>query len=385
MNRRTFFYTSSGVLMGQMLSGCSLIQHRQPLTIQLLQSSLPPQVIKTFQNQSRTANEPVSLKISLSPTPDDLYELLEHWADPNHKASPFPFQLPWMRQSQPTQLSSLGQYWLSSAIAKQLIQPLPVENLKQWRSLPDAWQALVQRDENGEKSPKGKVWAAPYRWGGTVIAYRRDKFAKLGWTPKDWPDLWRPEIQGYLSLPDHPQEVIGLALKALGHPYDTPDLTAISALPEQLQRLNQQTRVYSSNAYIQPLLLGDTWVAVGSSSDFILAMQQEAGDIELVVPSSGTALWADLWVQPKLAKPAAALESWLDYCWQPETIQQIAHFSRGGSWLKTPPLNPLLGETALWIDPIVLERSQFLQPLSAALAAQYTTLWKTMRSAPIST
>lgn len=367
--------------MGQMLSGCSLLQHRPSLRLQLLQSSLPPQVIKTFQNQTIPASNPVNLKISLSPTPADLYELLERWGDPADQASSSGWQWPWMRPSQPTHICSLGQYWLSSAIANQLIQPLPVENLKQWRSLPDAWQAMVKRDQNGEKSPNGKVWGAPYRWGGTVIAYRRDKFAELGWTPKDWSDLWRPEVRGYLSLPDHPQEVIGLALKSLGHRYDTPDIAAIAKLPRHLEQLHQQTRFYSSNAYLQPLLLGDTWVAVGSSADFILAMQQEAAtEIELVVPSSGTALWADLWVQPKLAPATPALGAWIEYCWQPETIQQIAHLSRGGSWLKTPPLNPILGQTALWIDPIILERSEFLQPVPAALAAQYQKLWQSMRS-----
>ena len=39
--------------------------------------------------------------------------------------------------------------------------------------LPPRWKALVLRDSDGMVSRKGQVWACPYRWGCTLIAYRK--------------------------------------------------------------------------------------------------------------------------------------------------------------------------------------------------------------------
>lgn len=41
------------------------------------------------------------------------------------------------------------------------------------KRLPARWRALVTRDSSGMLSKKGQVWACPYRWGCTLIAYRK--------------------------------------------------------------------------------------------------------------------------------------------------------------------------------------------------------------------
>jgi len=65
-----------------------------------------------------------------------------------------------------------------------LIQPLDPAKLQQWllcQSLARTGKAQSQ----GHLDPQGKVWAAPIA-GVTVIAYNRDKFKSLDWTPSDW-------------------------------------------------------------------------------------------------------------------------------------------------------------------------------------------------------
>ena len=99
-----------------------------------------------------------------------------------------------------------------------------------------------------------------------------------------------------ISLPDSAREVIGLTLKKLGKSYNTQQLDRVPNLKKELASLHQQVKLYSSDAYLQPLILGDTWLAVGSSGD-LLPLLQTQKDIALVVPVSGTALWTDLWVE----------------------------------------------------------------------------------------
>lgn len=44
-------------------------------------------------------------------------------------------------------------------------------------------QIYLRRNSNGDTDPDGKVWAAPYRWGTMVIAYKKSKFKELNLDP----------------------------------------------------------------------------------------------------------------------------------------------------------------------------------------------------------
>lgn len=39
-------------------------------------------------------------------------------------------------------------------------------------------QVYLSRNSEGNIDPDGKIWAAPYRWGCMVIAYKKSKFRK---------------------------------------------------------------------------------------------------------------------------------------------------------------------------------------------------------------
>lgn len=39
-------------------------------------------------------------------------------------------------------------------------------------------QVYLRRNCEGEMDPKGDIWAAPYRWGCIVIAYKTNSFQK---------------------------------------------------------------------------------------------------------------------------------------------------------------------------------------------------------------
>lgn len=62
---------------------------------------------------------------------------------------------------------------------------------------------------------------------------------------------------------------------------------------------------------------------VGSSTD-LLPLAERSYSMDLLVPTSGALLWADVWVVPAGAKgghlqtgPSPILPSWLEFCTQP--------------------------------------------------------------------
>ena len=389
--------TGAGVLaLAQLTSGCRSGKQAD-LNVQLLKDSIPAQLVGEFR---RGLEQPVTLKFDPEKQLKELFSRLQIWKQQGEKKnpqpSPLPFSLPFMGDKTPAiaDLVTLGDYWLEQAIQQELIQPLEIEQLDGWKQLPPRWQELVRRDRQGQLNKSGSVWAAPYRWGTTVIAYNRDKFKELGWKPPtDWSDLWRPELRGRISLLDQPREVIGLTLKKLGSSYNMTNLNQVKNLKEELRALHQQVKFYSSDYYLQPLIVEDTWLAVGWSTDILPAMVSDR-QIEAVIPLSGTALWADLWVKPaslaeqsnggKTVDRQSLMELWIDFCWQTKPASQISRFSHAASpiitTVKAADLPEDVRENPLLLPSrSVLDKSEFLKPLPKPALDQYQSLWQEIR------
>ncbi len=385
ISRRHLLQGAASLALGGLVTGCG--GGDTALRVRLLHRSLPQQLVGDFQ---RTLAERVGVEVRPERSLQAIATLIEQWqAIAQGDVAPLPNWRRWVpfveKPVAPVaHLVTLGDAWLAGAIQAGAIAPLALEELDHWPQLPARWQALVRRDDQGDLAATGQLWGAPYRWGTTAIAYDRTQFAKLGWEPQDWADLWRPELRERVAVVDQPREVIGFTLKKLGHSYNTPDLEAIPELAAELQALQPQIRLYNSVDYLQPLLLKDVWVAVGWSPD-LLAAQSRYPQIVTVVPPSGTALWADVWVQPAAARGDRDLaQRWIDFCWQGRAAQKISRFSEG--------ISPLLWEVERASLPEVLrspsarfpaadllDRSEFLEPLTATTQVQYETLWRELR------
>lgn len=384
MYRRQLLLRSAAIAFASVLGGCT--RGAEALDVRLLKNSIPPQVVRAFRQQVSGAGG-----LEFKPL-GQLSELLELLRRIQGKVPP-KRRFPWLTgrgmPPQSVDLVTLGDYWLAEAIREQLLQPLDRENIEGWERLPQRWQGLVRRDDRGGLTDRGSVWGAPYRWGTTLIAYRRDKFESLGWFPQDWQDLWREEVKQRFSLLNQPREVIGLTLKKLGYSYNTTDLDSVPDLEGHLRALDEQVLFYSSDNYLQPLILEDTWMAVGWSAD-ILAMRDRYPQIEAAIPRSGTALWADLWVRPAGEGANNELsDRWIEFCWQLESAIRISLSSDGTSpmlstWVGDDgarseiPSDILEDEVFLPADEI-LDRCEFLLPLSEEVEDKYASLWWQMR------
>ncbi|MEA5513233.1 extracellular solute-binding protein [Nodularia sp. UHCC 0506] len=380
LNRRSFLMSAGGLALSQMLVGCGNSNQTQ-LNIQLLRGSIPSQIVRKFR---QSLQQQVQLNFSPVEQIPDLFKQLQGWQNKSTTTDePFWNRFIPFRKSQPkvvSDLVTLGDYWLKAAIEQKLIQPLEeteVNQLKQWSTLNERWQQLVKRDNQGNLDTQGNVWAAPYRWGSTMIVYHRQKLQSLGWTPEDWSDLWRDGLQQRISLLDQSREVIGLVLKKLGKSYNTENLDTIADLENELRTLNQQVKLYSSNNYLEPLIIGDTWLAVGWSSDIIPILSRYP-QLAAVVPKSGTAMWADLWVRPTGRKKDTFASQWIDFCWQPDIAKQISVLTRSNSPIisniaQSDMQEPL--RNLLQSNHAVFDKSEFLLALPPSAMKQYETLF----------
>ena len=389
LSRRSFFRTTTAITLAQLLSSCS--NSSNILQILFLENSVPIQLIGDFRKaigrETKVDFQPQTqlneifdslVKIAQIKTTDAQTNLLDKILD---------------RPKKTAEIISLGDSWLSLAIEKKLLQPLDINSLGNWKKLPSSWQKLVRRNNKGNIKNDGEIWGAPYRWGSTIIAYKKDKLNELGLTITDWQDLWNFQLRDRISLLDSPRETIGLTLKKLGYSYNTDNLTSIPDLETELLALHRQAKLYSSDRYLEPLILGDTWVAVGWSTD-ILPIIERYPEIGFVIPKSGTSLWADLWVKPRLDSVtndenkniSQIAEKWINFCWELKAAKQISLFTEGVSpillSIKSPELPKDLQNNAFLNSEVLRsDRSEFLLPQTAQTKQQYRDLWLKIRQA----
>ncbi|HEY9816945.1 MAG TPA: extracellular solute-binding protein [Candidatus Obscuribacterales bacterium] len=363
LTRREFLWGSAALAL--QLAGCGG-QERSPLVVALLENSVPTELIQEF---TRRIGRGTKLD----------FEPIEQLQDTFRRLQTLEANSPnipdWM---------TLGDAWLAAAIQQDLIRPIAnLETLDAWAQLPPQWQALVRRDRQGAPQPEGDIWAAPYRWGSLVLVYSVAAMEKLNWVPSQWEDLWRPDLQGRISVPDSARVVIGLILKQLGQSANQVSLDE-AAVADRLAALHQQMRFYSSDAYLEPLLRDDTWLAVGWSTDVLPFIQRDRR-LKAVIPDAGTLLFADLWVQPRNAPtPGEMAMEWIEFCWQPDIAERITTLSLSTS----PQLQPSdpdaiasVVDTSplLWPGEAVIERSEWLAPLPEEAIATYRDLWLKVR------
>ncbi len=401
VSRRQFLAGSAAVVAGQMTTGCTFFQ-RSSLKVQILDGTLPVQLLKLFRRQMKAQGGGGKFKFVPVPSTNEVFTILQYWRAGQDAYQRGRIKLPFRGGKNPVDLITLGDAWLTGAIRKQLIQPLDPSQWSEWEGLPEQWQSLVRRNDEGLMDPQGKIWAAPYRGGSTAIAYRKNRLRDLDLKIEDWDDLWNEKLKGHISLLDDPREVIGLTLKSLGTSYNTTEPRSVAGLEEKLGALHAQTKLYASNYYLQPLLLEDTWVAVGWSGDLLPLLQRDR-NLALVYPKSGTSLWADLWVQPRgnVAEQPPSLNpvsnDWINFCWESDVAKLISTFSNGSSPRSldvtaqgTTGRGPTDWELSPEKQAIVLpeeERllnSEFIQPLPQKNLDAYQSLWQEMKKGELS-
>ncbi|MBA0646391.1 hypothetical protein Goklo_014362 [Gossypium klotzschianum] len=369
-----------------------------PLSMVALQGSIPPSWSKDFiSSQSRR----LKLQTKFRPTLEDIFtQLCLPFTQAKAKVNIGP------ASPAAADILTLGDSWLPLAIKKAVIEPITAAEHQDWfKDLSRKWKVYLRRNLNGDIDPQGQIWAAPYRWGTMVIAYKKTKFQKKNLPPmQDWADLWRPELAGRISMVNSPREVVGAVLKYMGASYNTTDIDlqvagGRNAVLQNLELLARQVKLFDSANYLRAFSVGDVWVAVGWSSD-VLPVAKRMSNVAVVVPKSGASLWADLWAIPAASRletnriggrvrgPSPLMHQWVEFCLQAASglpFRQGITAGASPAALDSGPVKlpeeltkgkPKLDSNLVAgvPPPEILERCEFLEPLSDATLSDYQWL-----------
>ncbi len=167
--------------------------------------------------------------------------------------------------------------------------------------------------------------AVPYFWGTLGIAYRTDLVSR---PPHSWLDLLRPDaaLSGRIMMIADSFDLIGMALKALGHSMNSNDPDALAQAAALLAEQKPAVRRYGtvSLGADSELLSGEVIAAMSYSGDAATLMDRDA-TIAYVVPREGGAIWVDyLAIGARGRRSLAA--AFIDFLNRPEIAARNARY-----------------------------------------------------------
>jgi spermidine/putrescine transport system substrate-binding protein len=172
----------------------------------------------------------------------------------------------------------------------------------------------------------GQRYGVPYTWGTIGIAYRADLVEQ---PIESWMQLFRPEpaLHGKIVMIEDPRELVGMALKALGHSINSENLTELAEAERLLQEQRPLVKSYSYVSLTErsALVTGEAAAAMVYNGDALMLQQYEP-NIRFVVPPEGTGMWVDYLAVLSSSPRKALAARFIDFMNRPEIAARNAEY-----------------------------------------------------------
>jgi spermidine/putrescine transport system substrate-binding protein len=143
--------------------------------------------------------------------------------------------------------------------------------------------------------------------------------------PKTMLDFYRllPKYvsKGRTNLLDGAEEVVPLALMALGLDPNTDRASDFAKVKNFLLSIRKGVTTIDSSAYINDAIAGKIIMSQGWNGDVrrIVQGRKKQGDITAVIPQASSEIWADNWCIPASAPHPVAAHAWINWLLTPST------------------------------------------------------------------
>lgn len=248
-----------------------------------------------------------------------------------------------------------------------LLAEIDHANVPNLKNLDDRFRGL-------EHDPDLK-YSVPYVWGTTGIIINTQKISPD--QMQSWDDLWNPDFQGRLVMPDDAREMVGIALRTEGHGLNTTDPDALQTAKEKLKALKPNVKAFNSDSPKDLLLGGEVWGGVVWSGEAALVMR-ESEDYQYILPPEGVTMWIDNVAIPKDAPHKYTAEVFINFLLDPLVSARIsAEYPYGNPNKAALPYiaaedlaNPAINPPAEW-----LRNAESLDDLGDEMNQVYDQIW----------
>ncbi|WP_052081110.1 extracellular solute-binding protein [Pseudomonas sp. ML96] len=183
----------------------------------------------------------------------------------------------------------------------------------------------------------GNLYAVPYAWGTTGLAYNQDAVEKRipGAPLNSFDLLFKPEYASKLkdcgiAIIDSPQEVMSIALHYLGkNPYSQSSAD-YGAAKQLLEQLRPNLRYIAFGKQSNDLANGDLCLALTYNGDAVVAKGQATAagkpfTVGYQIPREGTLAWIDTLAIPADAPHAAEAKAFIEFVTDAESMAEMTN------------------------------------------------------------
>jgi spermidine/putrescine transport system substrate-binding protein len=169
--------------------------------------------------------------------------------------------------------------------------------------------------------PTGKYHVIK-NYGITMIFYNNKIVTERPTTMLDFYNLLPKYVsKGRTNVLDGAEEVVPLALMALGLDPNTESASDYSKVTKFLMSIRKGVTTISSSSYIDDAIAGKIILSQGWNGDVrrIVQGRKKQGDITAVLLHGASEIWADNWCIPTTAPHPVAAHAWINWLLNPAT------------------------------------------------------------------
>jgi len=263
-------------------------------------------------------------------------------------------------------------YMLENVIREGLVQKLDFSQLSNYSNINPLYQKQFY-------DPKDD-FIIPYGAGVQTIVYDPEK---INFKIDRYLDLWHPDLAQRVGIIDNFRVINGMALKVMGHSYNTNDQNVIREAGEFLNMLAPNIRLIRDDKLDDELVSGEVYVAVMYTSQVTMA-KMERPDLEIVFPEEGIGFGImGAFIPSKAPNPDAA-HAFLNYILDAE--RGALCFMELGYYSTFSASDPFIDDEyrdflTLPEDFMDLDSMEKIQNISPEAEALHSRIWTEFKSA----
>jgi spermidine/putrescine transport system substrate-binding protein len=221
-------------------------------------------------------------------------------------------------------------------------------------------------------------YAVPYLWGTTGLIWRSDLIEE---PITHWRQFYEPTDawKGHVMVLNQYRVAFGMALKMLGHSFNSadPDAVAEAASVLRAQKPYVQSYGYFKTDADSGIVSGDSWIGQTWSGDALL-LQERNPAIRYVVPEEGGELMIDYLVVAANSSEPELANAFINWLQEPSNAAACAESLQFATPNKaaTKLLPEAFRENPIIYPPTsILERSELQSPVPTAIQREMVTTW----------
>lgn len=274
-----------------------------------------------------------------------------------------------MRAGEQLDVVVLGDSYIPRAVAEGLLAELDFQQIPNFRNLGPNFRDLAYDPENR--------YSIMIQWGTTGLIVRTDRALQPVTT---WADLWNPDYKGKIGVWPYRDELIGIALKALGYPLNSEEPEELRAVEAKLLQLRKNVYFLDPNqpTGVSQLMDEQTVMIYGWSYDAVEAHKQLPAS-EYVLPREGTMLWTDNVTISAKSQHKQAAEQFIDFLLRPEISAQFVNelLIPSPNDAARPYIKPDIVYNPVVYPPMTsLEHAEFYTAVSDETQRQHEQIWE---------